>query len=765
MEQEEGYVVSKIQVNQINSRLKGQKTTMLVLGPPGKSEHDQSLDVYDHLEDVHYIGEYYSEDGGLTFGHMLPPVSLDSKRLEIKYADENGFQPKDGVIEIRPGVEDLSLGPNQVYSQVRIAVDDKYYLKGMAIYSNDLPPGIDVRFNTNKMEGAPPEKVFKLLKRTKTLENGDPDPNSPIDKDNPFGANIAPIEKGGQRLYTDANGVKQQSIINKVNPEGTWETWDRNLASQFLSKQPKELAQNQLNLQYLKQVEDFESIKSITNNMVRKKELEDFADSCDEASADLKAWAMPRQSTKVLLPLQSLKETECYCPDYKNGEKLCLVRYPHSGPTEILQVTVNNNNKDGQNLFGKTPRDVIAINPKSAAKLSGADFDGDSVVVIPNNKGQIKVKEQVFTDFDPKMAYPWHDDLTYKPMNHTQHGKEMGKAANLITDMSIKGCDDEQLARAIKYSMVVVDAEKHKLDWHQAIEDFGIKQLRKEYKDKSDGGASTLLSRAKGPEYVEERRLYVKTDPVTGEKVYSPTNKMISKPKTLKDGTVVWESKPAQTKTKRMYEAKDAYELVSDPNNPYPIERIYADYANQMKAMANEARLEALKIKTEPYDKTSASVYSKEVESINKKLQDRGSLKPADRMALRVATVHMKAVREENPNLSKEQYRKRSNQALATARVRCTPGGRKEKISLTEKEWEAIEAKAISDTKLKKLLEYTDKDQIREYTTPKKEKGDLFSAAQIARIKALKNSGYYTWADIAEEFGVSESTIKKYANQ
>lgn len=759
---DEGYVVHPIQVNQINPKIKGQKTTMLILGPPGKTENEQAKENYAHLEDIHYINEYYSEDNGLTWGHMEYPRSVDSKRIQINYADKDGFQPKDGVIELRPGVEDLSLGPNQVYSQVRIMVDDKYYMKGMAIYSNDLPPGIDIRFNTNKKEGAPLEKVFKPLKRTRELPNGDPDPTAPIDKDNPFGATIVPEEKGGQRHYIDSNGVKQLSCINKVNPEGSWEEWDKALASQFLSKQPNELAKAQLNISYLKQVEDYEAIKAITNPVVRKKELLNFADSCDEASADLKAWAMPRQSNRVLLPLSSLKEDECYCPDYKNGEKLVLIRYPHSGPTEILEVKVNNNNKDGQRLFGKTPRDVIAINPKMANKLSGADFDGDSVVVIPNNKGQIISKDNKHLEFDPKIAYPGYEGLP--KMTDRTKGIEMGKAANLITDMYIKGASERELEDAIKYSMVVVDAQKHHLDWKSAQKDFHISQYRKEYQGNSQGGASTIISRSKGPEYVPERRLVTGIDPETGDKITYDTHNMMSVPRELKDGTIVWDRKEVKTKSKKMYEVKDAYDLVSDRNNPYPIEAIYADYANQMKDLARDARKESLKISKSPKNNSASKAYSEEVESLTRKLQARESEGPSDRAALRAATVKMNALKAENPNMSKEQYKKRSAQALSTARTRVFVGGKKEKINITEKEWEAIEAHAISDTMLEKILRYADEDQILSYAAPKKTKGNQFSQAQIARMKALAASNYWTWSDIAEEFGVSESTIKRYVN-
>lgn len=758
---EYGYVKSPIQVDQINPRQYKQKTDMLILGPPGKTPHEQAVDVYKNLGDVHYINEYYSEDNGLTMGHLRPPVSVDSKRIEISYADKDGFQPLDGVIELRPGAADLDLGPGQVYSQVRIAVDDAYYLKGIAVYADDLPEGVDIRVNSNKPEGTPKEKVFKAMKRTKQLPDGSDDPNSPIDKDNPFGATI---QAGGQRDYTDKDGTKKQSAINKVYQEGTWEGWRKGLASQFLSKQSKELAKSQLNITYLKKQEEFDAIKDITLPAIRKKILFDFADSCEEDAADLKAWSMPGQSNKVLLPVVSMEKGECYCPSYPDNTTLVCIRYPHSGPQEILQVKVNNKNKEARKRYGTTPRDLIGINPSEAAKLSGADFDGDFVVVIPNNKGRINVKKMLkeMEGFDPKVSYKGGPGL--KRMTDKTKGLEMGKAANLISDMTLIGCDDNELARAQKYSMVVIDAQKHGLDWKQAAKDYDIAGLRKKYQGTSQGGASTIISRSKGPVWVPEKRLVTSIDPNTGDKIEYETGNVKWIPKQNKDGTLEWKQQPVTVKTKKMYTTGDAYDLVSDRNNPYPMEVIYADYANQMKDMARQARLEAINIKKEKKSPTAANAYAEEVASLEKKLKARASYQPADRLALRIATVKVNAIKEENPNITKDQLKKKSAQALSTARTRVYETGKKEKINITPNEWEAIQAKAISDTMLEKLLRFGDSDQIRDYATPKKEKGNMFSAAQISRMKAYRANDY-TWAEIAEEFGVSESTIKRYIDQ
>lgn len=745
---DEGYEVKPIQVAQINSKT-GQKTTVLVLAPEGTTGRD----IYLNMDKISLVNEYHSDDLGLTYGNIQKPVSVDGKRIEIGYADKNGYQPKDGVIELRPGVEDISLGQSK-YAQVRIAVDDKYYLKGMAIYANDLPKGIDIRFNTNKPEGTPPEKVFKEMKTV------DGEKGSPVDWDNPFGATI---KAGGQSFYTDKDGKKRLSAINKVNEEGDWGDWDRTLASQFLSKQDLSLAKKQLNITYLNKMDEFDEIMSLKNGTVRQRMLQSFADDCDASAVDLKAASMPRQATQVLLPLNSIKENEIYAPNFKNGEHVCLVRYPHSGPSEIPDLIVNNKNKEAISIFGKSPKDCVVVNPKVAPKLSGADFDGDSVVVIPNKAGKTVNTAptlRALKDFDPKLSYPGYEGM--KVMKESRKGTEMGMVANLITDMTLQGCSPDELARAIKHSMVVIDAPKHKLNWKQSEKDNRIKELREKYQGSSKGGASTLISRAKGQLYVDERRLYVKTDPKTGEKIYDTTGNTFTKTWVLKDGTVKTKEVPRQTKSTRMAEATDAINLASDPKNPLPMEKVYATYANQMKALGNKARLEASKIKAEPVSNSARQAYAKEIKDLDDKLNTALSNAPHERQAQMAANIILKSKIDSNPGMTDSEKRKKGQQALNSARSRLIPGGKKERISITEKEMEAINANAINSTKLKSILNNADLDSLKEIATPRQSKG--LSASKIAMAKAKLASGYYTQAEVAEELGISPTTLMRYVN-
>ena len=124
-------------------------------------------------KEEHKFTIHHSTDGGVTFNELKKPTSIDSKRISICYGDEGGLN-KDGVIEIRRGVPDLDLG-NSHYAQVRILVDGTHYLKGMAMYSDDIPDGVDIVFNTNKKSGTDKMNVLKPIKD---------------DPENPFGALI-----------------------------------------------------------------------------------------------------------------------------------------------------------------------------------------------------------------------------------------------------------------------------------------------------------------------------------------------------------------------------------------------------------------------------------------------------------------------------------------------------------------------------------------------------------------------------------------------
>ena len=357
---EKGYKVETLYKEQVDNP--GNYTILKVLISPDETRKG----LIENQENIKTVINY-SEDGGRSFLGIEPIKSVSSDRVKIVYSEDGGSD-KDGLIELRRGVDDIALG-NARYAQVRIGVDDTHYLKGMAIHSDKIPEGVDILYNTNKKRGTPPGEVFKAMEK---------------DPDNPFGSVIR------QKHYIDKQGKQQLSALNIVGDkegageEGSWEEWSRTLSSQVLSKQPTSLAKRQLGLAFDDKQEEFEDIMALTNPVVKKRLLIPFADKCDAAASHLKAAALPRQSNYVILPITSLKDTEVYAPNYRNGEQVVLIRHPHGGKFEIPNLTVNNRHADSKKLLGNA-RDAIGINPKVAERLSGADFDGDTVLVIPNS--------------------------------------------------------------------------------------------------------------------------------------------------------------------------------------------------------------------------------------------------------------------------------------------------------------------------------------------------------------------------------------------
>ena len=760
----EGYPIYKGGIPQVTNP--GQQTNQRVLCKPG-TEHKE---IY-NFENVHTVKDYISRDGGDTYEKKFTyPASMDSKRLKIRYNEEGGID-KDGVIELRRGVDDLSLGESR-YSQVRILVDGTHYLKGMAVYSDNMPDGVDVIFNTNKKQGTPMTDVLKKIKS---------------DPDNPFGSAIKDADQGGQYWYTDKKtGEKKLGLINKRADEGDWSDWKDALPSQFLGKQSIHMIKQQLNLAKADKLAEYDEITSLTNPTIKKHLLQKFADSCDSAAVHLQAAALPGQKYHVIIPVTSLKDTEVYAPNYPDGSKLALIRYPHGGTFEIPILTVNNKHRVAKDLLGNV-QDAVGINSKVAERLSGADFDGDTVMCIPTHDRQGKVK---VTSRDPLKGLEGFDSKNYgadrveKDADGTEHyyrngreyrimkntGTQMGIISNLITDMTLGGADDAELAAAVRHSMVVIDAEKHKLDYKQSEIDNNIPALHKKYQGKTTGGAATILSRSKGETQVLKRQGTPKIN-MKGEEWYDPskpegsliyktaddlnyTKKRVNK----RTGEVTEVVKQRTQKSSKMMETDDAMTLVSKGRHPQ--ELAYAEYANSMKALANQARKDMMTTGKIEYSSTAKSTYKAEVDSLMSKLNTALLNTTRERAAQRMANAEVAAKKQTNPDMKTSDVKKASQQALTKYRTEVNSVSRRDRsIVITDNEWKAIQAGAISEHKLKQILNNADIDSLRERATPRTT--TTLSTAKINRIKAMNNSNYST-TQIAEALGVAPSTVSKY---
>ena len=849
MLEREGYGVYNNRIPQPTN--KNQMTTQKVLcakdikPKPGAKVPQE---IYDY-KNIKTINDYISRDGGETFEKKFTyPSSLDSKRLMIRYKNDVGpdgatGDDKDGIVELRRGVKDLSLGESR-YSQVRILVDGTHYIKGMAVYSDNMPDGVDVIFNTNKGKELPMKEVLKKIKN---------------DPDNPFGSAIKDADQGGQYWYDPKTGNRVSSktpnaklgLINKRADEGDWSEWADTLPSQFLAKQSKQMAKKQLELAKADKAAELDEIMSLNNPTIKKHYLEKFASSCDSAAVDLKAAALPGQKYHVIIPVNAIGDDKIYAPNYKDGTKLALIRYPHGGTFEIPILTVDNKNAVARNLLGTDVRDAVGITKKVADILSGADFDGDTVMCIPTHdpKGKVKIASTIdqMKEYDPKTntGLKGFDSKSYKYdevridadgiEHYYKNGREfkimkntntqMGIASNLITDMTLAGANSEELARAVRHSMVVIDAEKHKLDYTQSYIDNNIAALKKTYQPKFDddgniydsGGASTILSKSKGKKSVPKRKgearinskdkswydptkpegslLYTTApdkelyyavgtyDKKAGTRTYktidgkSITYNMNDKaardkyepvmkkdPKTgevtftNKDGSISYKIKARTVDTTRMADTDDAYSLVS--KSKHPMELLYADYANSMKAMANQARIEMINTGNLVYSPNAKKIYQKEVASLEVKLNDALKNTVKERAATRLASAEIKDKKEANPDMKAEDEKKISQRSLSKFRNEVGSISRRDRaIKITDKEWEAIQAGAISENKLKKILNNSDPDTLRERAMPKAK--NTLNPAQINRIKRMSDSNF-TLNQIAEKMNLSPSTVSTY---
>lgn len=712
------YHLHEVQVQRLSDKTGSKWTTVKVLST--------DPDIKSVSKNKHNIRplDSWSEDGGLSITKQYPPHMLPLDRIKIRY-DEEGGTAKDGLIELRPGTKDLDLGRSK-YAQVRIGAGDGLYLKGMVAYGDpkDFPKGVDIIFNTNKNQGTPPEKVFKPMKM-EHAESGDPSAM--------FGSSV----------------IRQKGALNIVNEQGDWDTWSGKMSSQFLSKQSTSLIKDRLDDTYNGLRHEYDEINGMTNPVVKKFLMDKYIEGLDSKAKHLKAKGLKDTKSHVLMPFPNMKPNEIYAPMYKDGDRVVLVRHPHGGIFEIPDLVVNNKHEIARRMLGTDAPDAVGIHPSVAEKLSGADFDGDTALVIPNNHGMIKTSRTLkeLKNFDPKMYKVDHDTITprYKQTM-------MGIVSNLITDMTIKGASEAELARAVKHSMVVIDAEKHKLDYKQSARDNGISALIKKYQThinpetgKQSRGASTLIARSKQKIDISQ---HVEAKKLAEDKINKNTGKLIKKGLTPEEIAIKLKIS-VDTVKGYLYEGKtfnpDKY------TSGTAREQLYLDYIHGIINTKNEAIDTSSKIPRPEYSKEAAKLYAPEIASLNAKLNTALLNSPRERQA-QIMTNHM-FYAEFHKGMEPDQIEKLKSRSLAKARVMT--GAKKDQINITDREWEAIQSRAISNTKLLDILNNANMDRVRELASPRESK---LSTAKATQALTLLNKGY-TYAQVAEKMGVSTSVI------
>lgn len=804
----EGYVLHTIQVAQVNN-FKNKTTVKILakvnadwdsldtkyttgLNPDNEDEMKRMVAryAYAHLDEIHPISDtLVIKDDSAVVKTIKPPVSVDSNRIKVAYADDpvdgETNLAREGTMVLRPSAADLTMtnyDANNIthYAQVRIGVDGTHYLKGMAMLGNesDFPDGVDIIFYTKKSSSVPKMDVFK---RMKTIY--DDDGNKIIDPENPFGA---AIKANGQRTYLDADGNERQSCVNILKEEGDWNEYSKSLAAQFLSKQSLPLIKDRLNASMDDVKDQLDQISKIENPAVRKKFLEEFADNCDTHAHELDAAAVSGQLTQVLLPIPSVPSGQIYAPNFKDGDKVALIRYPHAGIFEIPYLTVNNKIPGAVAALGKC-KDAVGVNKETLDQLSGADTDGDTAVIIPESSlaPGTRVDHMPYLEglvgYDPQEDVPYVEGVTRKnpewdgigkegkTMTKRERGQQMGYTTNLIMDMTAQGCEVDDLTRAVKHSMVVVDAYKHGLDWRASEEKYGITELKMKYQGSRRGGGSTIFTRAGGGARVNDFKLgqyqidengkkhLVTIDSKTGEPLYRDTGETYIDKKGVERNSTTEITKMA----KAWREGKDAFSLVSEWRTDKEV--AYAEYSNAMHQLANNTRLIVNNMEGQAQNKEARQQYQAEIASINEKLITAQMNAPRERLAQMQATSVINAKLRANPAIreDEEELKKLKKFQLNQARARTGASGKETRIHLTAKEYEAINAGAIGSTTLDKVLAKCDSETLRELAMPKTEATTL-NDAQIARLKMAYNGGQnVTQAQLAEQFGISVSTVNR----
>lgn len=776
------YEVHNLRIAQVTD--KNNSTPVKVLTKKGVERSE----IYKNMDKVRPVEEFAINGDARMFQQMERPKSIGWDRVHIRYAIPEGQKGHgtnddgammDGAMFLRPGVKDLNLGKAS-YAQVRIAVGDTHYLKGMALYGTEemfkgIPKGTDIIFNTNKTANKTPQEVLKELKKN-------PEGGAPIDGPNPFGATVKRqntlVDAKGNPVYKPGvkdrfgNKVPQIGSVNIVNEEGDWGSWSKALSAQFLSKQPTTVVHERLKAT-MKQVQDeYESIQKVTNPVIKKQLMESFVSDLESKQVHMKAAAPKGFQGHVILPVPDMKENEVYAPNYKNGEKVVLIRYPHGGRFEIPELTVNNNSV-ARKMISKDSPDAIGIHPKVASKMSGADFDGDTAYVIPNNKGKFKSRDSLkeLKNFDPNMYAD--NPGTFTPITKCYQQTLMGVVSNLITDMTLQGAPSNEIARAVKHSMVVIDAEKHKLNYKRSAEENGIDALMKRYMTHVDKVKYGDLERYNP----KTRRVDKVIDPdklkkdLTPGKEYTSASTIISRHKqsVITDGYQVEVPDPKSKSggTKMVWRnKKETYlvNMVKDANvflgpNATKTEHHYADYINELKAFKNKVDSEMSGIKMPARDPKAAKIYAEEVLSMKDKVNQVKINRIKERQAQRMAEVSSKAEiarRSEDEVLKKDEISRIKQQALNKARSMV--GAERTPVTITDDEWDAVQSNAVSGTLLKELVSFMDDSQLKSLATPRANK--QMTDARKSKAKALLANGY-TIAQVAEALGVSSSTIGK----
>ena len=240
----------------------------------------------------------------------------------------------------------------------------------------------------------------------------------------------------------------------------------------------------------------------------------------------------------------------------------------------------------------------------------------------------------------------------------------------------------------------------------------------------------------------EERERYY-----NGEKVYRETGRQ----HVNKEGKLVT-TKITSTKLAEALLEGDASKLSSGSIQ----ETIYANFANRLKNLGNEARKVSIFTKPDEYSPSAKKAYALEVDSLKKKLYIAELNRPLERKAQLLTAQKLKAYLQANPDLDHDEIKKLKGRFIRESRD--IVGAHKTIIKIEPREWEAIQAHAVSSNTLKKILNNADMDQVKQLAMPRS--SPVMSQGKIARARNMFSQGR-TASEIAEALDVSVSTLQK----
>ena len=214
---------------------------------------------------------------------------------------------------------------------------------------------------------------------------------------------------------------------------------------------------------------------------------------------------------------------------------------------------------------------------------------------------------------------------------------------------------------------------------------------------------------------------------------------------------------PLTEKTTKMAKTDDAYSLSSGTK----IEGIYANHANRLKSLANQARKEIMSTEDIAYNPAAAKRYSDEVASLKAKKNAVDKHRPLERRAGTIASSLFQMKAAEDPTLWEDHDRAKKERARLMDYARKQIGEKRPVIKFTDREYEAIQAGALTKTFLKELIKECDQDALKQRAMPRQ--WTAMSPAKLSKARQMLRNGA-TNIEVAQALGVSTSTLYNALN-